>query len=439
MRFVQIIQVLNMRRISGLILLFLHLTAQSSVYSKQEQEKLEALWSKNMINNGAIVASPSRHNPDYYYDWVRDSAIAMGLISQRYQTAHQIKDKQRLLQYVNWVELTQNQDTPHGVDILGEPKFYLSGQVYSGAWGRPQNDGPALRAMALIIFANTLLDNGQSDYVSEHLYQSSLDSLSMGAIKRDLEYIAHHWQEANFDLWEEVYGDHFFTAMVQRRALLQGAKLASRLDDHSAALFYRQQAEALKQRLGQHLNQKTGLIDATLSPHPGPQKLKELDSAVLLGVLLTQGEDNFIDLDNAYLKNTIRALYEHFKDAYPINVSMNDAILFGRYPGDTYDGYQTNGQGNPWFILTATMAEYYYLLAHQIVSKHGVTQQSKQMAKLGEAYLRLVKRFGPELSMKEQINLYTGKQQGADSLTWSYTAVLRAIEAEKRYESIVAS
>lgn len=49
---------------------------------------------------------------------------------------------------------------------------------------------------------------------------------------------------------------------------------------------------------------------------------------------------------------------------FPINHNHPSAILFGRYPGDTYDGYQTNSIGNPWFILTATMAEYYYTLAN---------------------------------------------------------------------------
>jgi glucoamylase len=392
-----------------------------------------------MLKNGAIVASPSTEHPDYYYDWVRDSAIAMGLISKRYQNEQRLTDKKRLLHYVDWVMLTQNQVSPHGVDVLGEPKFYITGQVYVGAWGRPQNDGPALRAMALIGFANALLTRGESEYVGKHLYQRSLDPSTMGVIKKDLEYTAHHWQEANFDLWEEVYGQHFFTAMVQHRALVDGAKLANRLNDPEAANFYSQQAQAIKQQLSNHLNPSTGLIDATLSPHPGPQKLKELDSAVLLGVLLTLGDDNVIELDNAYLKNTIESLHDYFKQAFPINHSLQHAILFGRYPGDTYDGYQTDGQGNPWFILTATMAEYYYAYAYQIANQQGACQQAEEMAKLGDSYLRLVKRFAPQLRMNEQIHLSTGVQQGADSLTWSYTAVLRAIDAERNYENLIAS
>jgi len=427
-----------MRWISGCFLLFFQAMAFSSIYSAQEQAQLELFWTKNMFDSGAIIASPSRQAPDYYYDWVRDSAIAMGLISQRFQASRGDEDKQRLTRYVDWVERTQNAMAPHGVDILGEPKFHLSGAVYSGAWGRPQNDGPALRAMALIRFAKTLLDDGDNHYVATHLYQANLDPSSMGAIKKDLEYTAHHWQEENFDLWEEVYGHHFFTALLQRRALIDGAALAERLSDGTAAAFYRKQAQVIELRLRQHFNPDNGLIEASLSPHPGPQKWKELDTAVVLAVLLDKGEDRFIALDNPYLKNTVDALKTNFATEYPINYSKKGAVLFGRYPGDTYDGYHTDGQGNPWFILTATIAEYYYRLATQTFSKKGETPLFLDMVQKGDAYLQLVKEHSPELQMKEQINWKTGIQQGAESLTWSYTAVLSAIEAKQSLEMLRA-
>ena len=40
---------------------------------------------KNMLANftidGAIMASPQKENPNYYYDWIRDFAIAMDLMT----------------------------------------------------------------------------------------------------------------------------------------------------------------------------------------------------------------------------------------------------------------------------------------------------------------------------------------------------------------------
>jgi hypothetical protein len=40
---------------------------------------------------------------------------------------------------------------------LGEPKFNIDESAYTGSWGRPQRDGPALRATALIAFGQWLI------------------------------------------------------------------------------------------------------------------------------------------------------------------------------------------------------------------------------------------------------------------------------------------
>src|SRR5690606_8540189 len=100
-----------------------------------------------------------------------------------------------------------------------EPVFTVDGSVFSGPWGRPQNDGPAIRAIAFIEWAEQLLKEGQRDLVLR-LYNPDLSRHSI--IKQDLEYTAHQWQKDCFDLWEEVKGHHFFTRMAQRAALLKG-------------------------------------------------------------------------------------------------------------------------------------------------------------------------------------------------------------------------
>lgn len=40
---------------------------------------------------------------------------------------------------------------------LGEPKFNVNRAAFTGSWGRPQRDGPALRATALIAFGEWLI------------------------------------------------------------------------------------------------------------------------------------------------------------------------------------------------------------------------------------------------------------------------------------------
>ncbi|WED44437.1 glycoside hydrolase family 15 protein [Legionella cardiaca] len=423
-----------MKRMLILPLYFFISTASAAVFSPTEVLTLKQHFLANITDTGAVIASPSRYYPDYYYDWVRDAAITMGLIETWYENGEQPEYKTKLYNYVHWVEQAQHQiDTLPGQDILGEPKFYLDGYAFDGVWGRPQNDGPALRALTLIRFANKLLQNKENNYVHSHLYGGGLDPKSMGAIKMDLEYTAHHWQDKNYDLWEEVYGDHFFTAMVQRKALIEGAKLARELNDLPAATFYEAQASLIEQRLKQHIDNDNAIIQASLAPHPGPQKTKELDSAVILGVLLGYTDNTPFAPDNYYVKKTVTALKEQYRSLYPINDNHHDALLFGRYPGDTYDGYRNDGLGNPWFILTATMAEYYYSLAAMLPVEKQHQAEIRTYIKQGDNFLKLIKHYAPnDLNMSEQINLNTGIQQGAVSLTWSYVAVLRAIDLREK-------
>ncbi|KTD64861.1 glycoside hydrolase family 15 protein [Legionella spiritensis] len=422
-----------MKRILTLLLYIFLPGAFAGVFSPDDVATFKKHFIANITGDGAIMASPSTAHPDYYYDWVRDSAIAMSLIETWYENNPNEQDKEKLLHYVQWVERTQHQqETLPGYDILGEPKFYLNGLPYQEPWGRPQNDGPALRALTLIRFARVLLDNQGSEYVREHLYGGSLDPLRMGVIKMDLEYTAHHWQDKNFDLWEEVYGHHFFTAMAQRKALLEGAKLARRMQDNQAAAYYELQARLLGQRLNQHIDSRNGLIQATLPPHSGPIKTLELDSAVLLAVLLVNNNDGMFAPDNTSVIKTAAALKKQFQSLFPINRNHHKAVLFGRYPGDTYDGYSSDSTGNPWFILTAAMAEYYYTLADSLPPTRKNMPLIKQHIEEGDNYLNLVKQYAGDRTLSEQINLETGVQQGARSLTWSYVAVLRAIAMQEK-------
>lgn len=414
---------------------FLVSQAIGAVFTHEDSYQLKRNFFANFHSNGAIVASPSQHNPNYYYDWVRDSAIAMGLVERWYEETAANEYKNHLLDYVSWTETIQHQnDNLPGHDILGEPKFYVNGFPFDGPWGRPQNDGPAIRASVLTRFAHQLLAKNEREYVQTHLYFGGLDPRTMGAIKLDLEYISHHWQDLNFDLWEEILGHHFFTAMAQKNALIEGAVLAHRLHDDQAAAFYELQAKLIESRLHLHIDSTNQVIKATLPPHSGPQKTLELDSSTLLAVLLNPTNEGHFALQSALVKNTVRELHKQFNLMFPINEDESGAILFGRYPGDTYDGYHTEGRGNPWFILTATMAEYHFKRADHLDRNKANKAAILKHLNLGDDYLKLIKQHAPDLNISEQINLYTGAQQGAASLTWSYVSLLRAIDLREALE-----
>jgi glucoamylase len=89
--------------------------------------------------------------------------------------------------YINAQATLQTVSNPSG-DLfsggLGEPKFNADGSAFTGAWGRPQRDGPALRATALIAYSKWLINNG---------YSSTASSIVWPVIQNDLSYVAQYW------------------------------------------------------------------------------------------------------------------------------------------------------------------------------------------------------------------------------------------------------
>lgn len=366
---------------------------------------------------GVVIAATSRSNPDYFYHWVRDASLVMDVVGRlaRLVPGSRRRYDELLGGFADFTRVNQETNTIAG---LGEPKFYVDGKAYLEPWGRPQNDGPALRASALARWALRLLGENRRDEVVPDLYDSRLPSDSI--VKRDLEFVAHRWQEPCFDLWEEVNGAHFYTRMAQRRALLDGAKLAEKLGDGGAAKFYREQAAAIGRSLNRFWDASKGVIVPTLDRTGGVDyKTSGLDTAVLLAVLHSGDDSGDWSPKDPRVKSTLAALVAKFKAIYPINRNGQPGVALGRYPEDRYDGYSTGGKGNPWFIATFAAAELSYRMGNRTD---------------GDAFMaRALAHAGRDGRMAEQINRDSGAQQGAANLTWSYAAHVSAALRRDRY------
>lgn len=87
---------------------------------------------------------------------------------------------------------------------LGEPKFRVDQTAFTESWGRPQRDGPPLRATAMIAFGEWLIvgystdmgecwlivqDNGYSDLAARNVWP---------IIRNDLSYVAQYWNQTGF-------------------------------------------------------------------------------------------------------------------------------------------------------------------------------------------------------------------------------------------------
>jgi glucoamylase len=310
---------------------------------------------------------------------------------------------------------------------LGEPRYYVNGLVNASDWGRPQTDGPAARAITMSMWANRFLDEGGEDYVMDHLYRAELPATS--PIKKDLEYLLYNWKIPTFDLWEESRGTHFYTLAMQRRAFVDGAALAYRMNDGGAAAAYSAEAEKVKEQMLRFFDAGKPYVVVTLDNDGGwTNKTQALDVAVIIAANHALIGDDFVDellrnkksmfeATQANLENVFRALY-------PINqMSPDEAPAIGRYPEDVYDGSGFSG-ANPWFIATHASAEFYCNLARLEPD----APAASKLKEIGRSFLaRTLKHRDQQTGeFTEQFSRNNGYLVGARHLTWSYASYITA-------------
>ena len=137
-----------------------------------------------------IIASPS-NDPPYKFHWIRDSALVMRVFIDLYIRTNENSYLLKLIDYVENENQIQSLDT---LTHLGEPKIRIDRTPYNEPWGRPQNDGPALRGINMIKIYNLLKED----------YRIMCNGI-LEIIKKDLIYIINNYDKPCFDLWEEYF------------------------------------------------------------------------------------------------------------------------------------------------------------------------------------------------------------------------------------------
>jgi glucoamylase len=424
---------------------------------------------------GFVIASPSTRDPDYYFHWTRDSALTMAALvdlAEGASAADQKTYRDQLSAYVTFSRQTQRIDTLSGKvkdhhENIGEPKFNTDGSGYTGDWGRPQADGPALRVIAV------------SRFMKAALFPAALTADARAAVTADLDYIVHHGQGTTFDLWEETKGHHFYTEMVQRRALLMGAEAAHALGDRHGELTYRALARKLSRSLARHWDSRRGYLVETRGRDGGcDYKYSNLDAGVVLASLHAADDDGFFAPEDERILATAEHLKRAFHPLYPINQTTvgKDGepleLAIGRYPEDRYDGAGNTG-GNPWVLITLGMGELDFRVAQAILDAGEVTITHRSapfyqtlpldgielhpeetlrsgtpkfdalidaLEKDGDAFLARVRYHAPaDGELSEQIDRTLGTMRSARDLTWSYASYLTALRQRRLLEELRSS
>ncbi|CAE7186522.1 SMC1 [Symbiodinium microadriaticum] len=176
-------------------------------FSDAELQEVVKYFEANLDaeGTGEVMASPDHATGpggDYYFSWARDGALSMNAYLQSKGSLQEIEAKMDA--WISWLEQSQNQPDPNNINILVEPK-------YTGGWCRPQNDGPGLRSITALAYAEL---------------KPSMGSRVWALVKQNLDWVVENYDSETCDLWKEVRSPDFWNRYTMRKALKQGAAFA---------------------------------------------------------------------------------------------------------------------------------------------------------------------------------------------------------------------
>ena len=415
--------------------------------------------------SGSVLASPVLAaydpDPDYFFHWFRDSAIVIdalrvapedglerrtavgrlrefvefsrflrGLNGREFLRQGRFRDNVQP-SFLQYVRPDADIAAVFGAEVLAEARVNPDGTLDFTRWARPQNDGPALRVLALTRWRNAPPDLDQT-----------LQAAMLDLVAGDLDFTCSRAEERSFDIWEEEFGYHYYTELMQAEALARGAEWLEETGDAPRARAYRAAADPLAPRLDAYWSAADGYFRSRTGVDGGGPE-KTLDISVILGVLHAERAKGAHSVLDPRAQATLTALEDLFDAEYPLNHQRppDRGPAMGRYAKDAYYG------GNPWYLATLAAAEFYFRLATallpsaEIAATHENARFRKQLGAdspaaaiaRGDMFMRTVQAFTPASGdLSEQFDRTTGAQTSAKHLAWSYAAFITAAASRRQ-------
>ena len=367
-------------------------------------------------NRGAIIAATDsdiiRFGKDTYsYMWGRDGAfVAAALAKAGYShvcmkyfdfCASVLSEEGYLFQHYN----------PDGSNASNWHSWLVDGTEVLPI----QEDSTALTLWALWIHYQSLKDI------------EFIRPLYLPLIKKAADFLVRYRDPQtllplpSYDLWEERYALHAYTVASVIAGLRAAANFAKVFQDVSLAEEYSTVADEMTEGISQHLFHK----DLNRFARSGSRvdegyKLDEVIDISLLS-LATFG---VLDPKDERMIETAKAV----RDQLWLKTTVGGCA---RYQGDVYQRTEDcprDVPGNPWFISTLWLAEYFIDQA-----------ESQQQLEAALPYLEWCGNNAlPSGVLAEQIHPVTGSPLCVSPLTWSHSAfvwtVLRYAEKNRRFK-----
>jgi len=367
--------------------------------------------------NGAIAAAArpkTESDPNYWFFWQRDAGqIALALANlaktSQYQKVQEAF-RQRAQRYVSFVARLSERK-----DILGVSRCKMNGTPVV-TYGNPQNDGPAHTALAAM---NILEDKPEDAYRIAKPYLDFLTTPEGSGL--------------TFDPWEFSVGEIFNALNLARRALRQGV-LRARQHGGDTKRYEDHEKQLEKRLIAFYDKKKKYLVSGKNLQIPWMKTTSNLDISVIGSVLTAYDvTDDFMNVDDPRVRQTMTALEKAFAEKWPVNVAWqkagNEGMGMGRFPEDTNDGKGSTG-GNPWTFATLWASQYYFRLIQRY--NHLGKEDSGEFARgplqeKAEGYLKFVLAHVPVNELTEQIDGQTGQPRGANKLAWAHAELINTL------------
>lgn len=357
-------------------------------------------------NHGGIIASGDSDilqfgRDTYSYVWPRDGAFAALALDK----AGYFHVGERFYEFCNEV-LTDEGFILH--------KYNMDRSLGSSwhPWVRDGKPQPAIQedetALPLALLWEHYELTRDLEYI-ERMYNTF--------IKRSAQFLIAHRDKKtslplpSYDIWEERYGVHCFTASSVYGALVSASRFAELLGKEEERDGYLSAAELMRRAvLKAFFDEQNGYFIRSLWMEQGEVvKDTTVDASAAYGIfrfgLLPPHDEK------------LRSAFIRTKEQLGRDMSGGEGIA--RYEGDQYYRSQAKGPGNPWFVTTLWYTHY------QI--KTALTENDLEAPKQTlEWVVGHVRHAG---ILPEQVNPDTGEWRSVAPLVWSHVQYILTVIA----------
>ena len=354
-------------------------------------------------DNGAVIASSDSdilfmRRDSYAYMWPRDGA----LIVRSLDRAGYSKLTEQFFNFCERV-ITPDGYLFHKYRPDGSLGSSWHPWIHEGSTQLPFQEDQV--GLVLDSFWKHFEQHAQVDHAKK-----ALDSF----IRKSADFMVNYMDKstglpfASYDLWEEKLGIFTFTCSAVYAGLQAAGHFESQIGTAQQAEKYYNASDKLKEAILTHLydEKEKRFIKGVYYKDNELKKDMTNDASSVYGVF----HFKVLEVDD----ERIRSSFEYFKKDLKVKTKIGG---YARYEGDVYHKVSDKIPGNPWFITSLWLAEYYIALA----------KTKKELEPAIDMFNWVTKHALPTGALSEQLHPLTGEPLSVTPLTWSHAAFVIAI------------